>query len=208
MWILVYLLILIIFPVDTISFTFFPRRECVKGVSCFYEFLWHSPQSSQVCSCRKCSCPSLFPPSPSAVWQAAQSSWLGCSGHSGIAAQSIPAMPQQGALGWGAEPASPPGFTGPHSGLCSHFCEYPGIFLVYSTNKTILFLILTLQVLQPGQATPGNWGLSFSRAVASRNFQLLQCRVQPTIWPVRDDRKAHFSELAQNWQPGILEFSV
>lgn len=33
-------------------------------------------------------------------------------------------------------------------------------------------------------------------------------RVQHTIGLIHDDREAHFSELAQNWQPEILEFCL
>lgn len=161
MWILVCLLILILSPVDTGSFRFFSCRECtvhVSGVSSFHEFfIWvgYSPQIQQSLQlqemllsfslCPKAWC-SVTGTAPLLAWLPVWDTVC-----LAIASQCISAVHQQGALRWRAEPASPRRFTVSYSGLYSHFCEYTGIFLVYSTNKIILSLILTVPVLQPAR---------------------------------------------------------
>lgn len=156
------------------------------------------PDSVKLCSYRKYSCPAIFPPKPQfslagtkpfTAWLAVQD--VACSE---IASQCVSAIDQRGALRWGVLPASPLRFTMSHSGLCSHLCEYTGIFLVYSANKIILSLILSIPIASRGHS-PCDWGLSRVQfrpeASSFRKY-----RVQQTIWLIHDESEAHFRELA------------
>lgn len=120
------------------------------------------PKPSNVCSCRKCSCPCVFPPGLVQCDRHTVLSWLPwlqtpCAQRS-LPTPSLQHISRSSGLRRGAcvSSASPPRFTVSHSRHYSHFCECTGIFLVYGTNKIILSLILTLLVLQPAR-TGHSW---------------------------------------------------
>lgn len=190
--------------------------EWCKWSFSFFEFcIWveNSPQIHPTLQFRKCSCPAFFPPKPrcSLSGTTVLIAWLAVQDvvRSEIASQHISAIDQRGAPRWGVQSASPRRFTLSYSGLYSHFCEYTGIFLVYSTNKIILCLILSIAVPQIARRghSPSDWALARGqlRPEAS-NF--CEHGVQHTVWLIHDDREAHLSEQAEDWQPDMLEFSV